>query len=89
MIPDCTIKSLAAKNDLQIVEDINLLDYYERERINLKEKFRRIPCVSPELWEISQLYKVMVLQKTSGPDMNFERNWLLYKDAQKKTRMFK
>jgi len=77
---------LAKKYDLELVEDKNFHDFC-KEAVKVQENFdlmkrmglEDIGKISPQLWEISYLYKIVVFRKVKGAEMNFvERRFKEY-----------
>lgn len=74
---------LAKKFNFELVEEKNFLDYYQENRVKFKELFSRMKLnykenegMNKQLWDISHLYKVVVLQKQGGANIaNIQRNY--------------
>ena len=63
----------AKEFNLEVVEEKNFLDFYKDNRTNFKHLFPILKLkyglhehMDPQLWEISHLYKVVVLRKKCG-----------------------
>ena len=77
------LKSIAKEFGMEVIEDLNFLDFYKQEKeehqqlfFNIGLKYDGVKGMDPQLWEICQLYKVVVFQKHGGLDQNINREFM-------------